>query len=245
MFIANYLNKTLSETACFRHYKMKHNKKTLPPMIDLLLNHKLALLRVICLTPLVPVITLTVFAWILKFSVKHLHLPISHAMGFNCGALLLFIIGAPIFGALSDRWGRKWVLCGISAFFLLFSYPLFQCLGQTESKLQFFLIQGTLAFASSVYYGVAMTTCIEHVPTHVRYTGVAVGYYINYALLASASGDYLENLFTVMTQKLSPIFQFSPISSPVFYLMAASFIVFISSFFLKEEAHRALSDKYS
>lgn len=233
MFVANYLKNMFGESEFFMHYKkIRHN--AVPPIIDVIKNNKLTVLRVMGITILAPIITLTIYGWLSQFSVKHFELSARHAMLFNFGALVLFAIGACLFGKWSDRFGRRRILIGVSAFFLFFSYPLFKYLTQTETIVQLFLIQAIFAFASSAYYGAAMTACIEHVPTHIRYTGVAVGYYINYALFGGISGDYIEK-FLIGRQY--------PESSPVFYLMTGALIVLACSYFLKEKAGRVLSDK--
>lgn len=235
IFIANYLKNMFGETEFFRHYKKRHHRSS-TPIVEVFQCNKLTFLRVVGITILAPIITLTIYAWIPQFSVKHLDLAARHSMLLNFGALTLFAIGARLFGAKSDMLGRRRILLGVSGFFLIFAYPLFVALYNTGNIIQFFLIQAIFAFASSAYYGVAMTASIEHVPTHIRYTGVAVGYYVNYAIFGGISGDHIERLL-IENVFLS--------SSPVFYLMIGSFIVFICSFFLKEEAGRVLSDDYS
>ncbi|MGH2612875.1 MAG: MFS transporter, partial [Rhabdochlamydiaceae bacterium] len=234
IFVANYLKNTFGETEFFRHYKKRHHKTHIP-LFDVCKNSKLTFLRVVGITILAPIITLTIYAWVPQFSVKHLDLTAKHSMLLNFGSLVLFSIGARLFGARSDKWGRRRILLGVSGFFLLFGYPLFAALYQTETVLQFFLIQATLAFASSAYYGVAMTACIEHVPTHIRYTGVALAYYVNYAFFGGISGDHIEKM----------LIENNYLSSPIFYLMSGSFIVLVCSYFLKEEAGRVLSDNYN
>jgi MHS family proline/betaine transporter-like MFS transporter len=233
IFIANYLKKTFGETEIFKHYKERHPKAK-PPIIDVLKKNKLVFLRVVGLTILAPIITIVIFGWIPQFSVKHLDLFPNEAMLLNAGSLFLFVIGAPLFGRWSDRWGRKWILIGVSSFFLAFSYFLFKHLSHTENILQFFIIESILAFVSSAYYGVAMTASIEHIPTHIRYTGVALAYYTNYAIFGGISGNHLEKLLI----KGVPL-EFAP----VFYLLPGALVVLICSIFLKEEAGQKLSDK--
>lgn len=233
MFIANYLKKTFKETSVFSHFKATRPITT-PPFFSMLKKNKIVFLQVLGITILAPIITIIIFGWIPQFSVKHLNIPPNQSMLLNAGALILFVLGAPFFGYLSDKVGRKLILCGVSLFFLFFSYILFFLLNKTTTVTQFFLIEAIFAFVASGYYGVAKTTAIEHVPTHIRYTGVAVAYYVNYALFGGISGNHIKKLFAGTI----------PLEfSPVFYLMFGSVIVFIFSLFIKEEARHALSDK--
>ncbi|HSX37496.1 MAG TPA: MFS transporter [Chlamydiales bacterium] len=232
LFIANYLKKTFGETAVFRHFKMTRPITT-PPLFSLFKTNKIVFLKILGITVLAPIITIVIFGWVPQFSVKHLGLPSNQAMLLNAGALFLFSLGAPIFGNWSDRLGRKRVLLGVSLFFLIFSPLLVYLLANTTTVMQFFCIEAILTFAASAYYGVAMTASIEHVPTHIRYTGVAVAYYINYAIFGGVSGNHIDRLLTgSINLELAP----------VFYLMIGSAIVFISSSFLNEEARHELSD---
>lgn len=234
MFIANYLKKTFGESVVFSHCKATRKTFALP-FIDLIKNNKVIFLRVIGITILAPIITIVIFGWIPQYSVIHLDVLPSHAMLLNAGSLLMFIIGAPLFGRWSDTVGRKLILTFVSAFFVIFSYPIFYLLYKSHNVFEFFAIEAVLAFAASAYYGVAMTASIEHVPTHIRYTGVAVAYYINYAFLGGISGNTIEKLF------MNNLFlEFSP----VFYLILGAFVLFVSSLSLKEESFHKLSNRY-
>ncbi len=232
LFIANYFKKTFSETAVFSHFKRTRSVR-IPPLFDLFKTYKTTLLRILGITILAPITTIVVFGWVPQFSVKHLNIHPNQAMLLNAGGLVLFAIGAPLFGRWSDMLGRKRMLCGVSSFFFIFSFLLFYLLTKTETVIQFFIIEAILAFAASAYYGVAKTAAIEHVPTHIRYTGVAVAYYINYAFFGGISGNHIDQLLTGAVHV-----EFAP----VFYLMFGSIVVFICSLFINEEARHELSD---
>jgi len=50
MLVANYLKKTLGKSDRFSHYQKEHHKRSLPPLVDVMLNNKLSLLRVLGIT---------------------------------------------------------------------------------------------------------------------------------------------------------------------------------------------------
>ena len=106
LFIANYFKKTFGETAVFSHFKST-SQITITPLFDLLKTHKITFLRIIGITILAPITTIVVFGWVPQFSVKHLNIHPNQAMLLNAGGLFLFALGAPLFGYLSDRLGRK------------------------------------------------------------------------------------------------------------------------------------------
>jgi len=226
-----YFYRTFGETETFKHYKEKHYIKTWP-LIDLFKKSKLVFLKVIGITALVPIITIIIFGFVPYLGMTHLGLSPKLSMWSNTLAVGLFAIFAPFFGSLSDKIGRRPILFGVSLIFLTLGFPLFSLLDHATTPM-FFSIQLFFALVSSAYYGVTMTICIENFPTHIRYTGVALGYYITYALFGGINGLYLVKLLI----KNIPID-----TSPVFYLLSGSVIVFLSALFLTEKKKQSLID---
>jgi MHS family proline/betaine transporter-like MFS transporter len=231
MIIAIYFAKSLGETATFRRYKESRYISTWP-FFDLLKDNKMLLLKIIGITALVPIITIVIYGYIPFLSVTHLHLSFKISMRDNFIALLIFALGAPFFGYLSDKRGRKFVLFGVSLIFFFLGFPLFWFLNYVN-KFIFFIVQLLFSLIASAYYGVTMTASVETFPTHIRYTGIALGYYISYALFGGINGAFVEK-FLIKHVFLE--------ISPVFYLLFGSFIVFISVCFLKEKACHKLSN---
>jgi MHS family proline/betaine transporter-like MFS transporter len=232
MLIAIYVYRTLGETETFKHYKAQHYVKKWP-LLDLLKNKKFIFLKCIGLFSLAPIITIVIFGFIPYLGTSELGLSTRYSMWTNTTALLLFAISAPFFGALSDKIGRKWVLCGLSILFFILGLPLFWLL-QNKHAYMFFIIQIFFSWIASAYYGVTMTTCIEQLPTRLRYTGVAVSFYLSYALFGGINGLYIV---TVLIENAH--FDIAP----VFYLLLGSIIVFVSAFSLKKEFHGTLERK--
>lgn len=232
VIISIYFFRTFGETETFKHYKKKYYKKRWP-IADLFKNNKLNFLRIIGITALVPIITIIIFGFIPFLGVSHLRLSASLSMWSNTLSLILYAVLSPIFGAISDKLGRKPILLAVSLTFLITGYPLFVLLNN-GNILTFFLIQLFFSIVSSAYYGVTMATCIEHFPTHVRYTGVALGYYVTYAMFGGINGLYFAKLLMK---------DMHVETAPVLYLLFGALIVFISTLFLKEEALHKLHNR--
>ncbi|NGX29462.1 MAG: Proline/betaine transporter [Candidatus Anoxychlamydiales bacterium] len=232
IIISIYFFRTFGETDTFKHYKKKYYRKTLP-IVDLFKKNKLNFSRIVGITALVPIITIIVFGYIPFLGVSHLRLSSSLSMWSNTLSLVLYAIFSPMFGIISDKLGRKPILLAVSLTFLITGYPLFLLL-DNGSILTFFLIQLFFSIVSSAYYGVTMATCIEHFPTHVRYTGVALGYYVTYALFGGINGLYFAKLLMK---------DLHVDAAPVVYLLFGALIVFISTLFLKEEALHKLHNR--
>lgn len=231
IFLSIYFSKTLGETETFKHYKKKYYIRTWP-LIDLFKKNKLIFLKVIGITALVPIITIIIFGFIPFLGSTHLSLSSKTSMWSNTIALVLFSLFAPFFGALSDRVGRRPLLFGVSIIYFVLGFPLFLLLEKSATPV-FFVIQLFFASIASAYYGVTMATCIEHFPTHVRYTGVALGYYVTYTLFGGINGLYIVK-FLLKDIHID--------IAPVFYLLLGSFLVFLSTLFLNEEARQKLPE---
>lgn len=231
MIVAIYFAKLLGETVTFRHYKERSYVASIP-LFDLFKNSRVTLLKIVGITALAPIITITIYGYIPFLSIKHLHLSSKISMIDNSIALLVFSLAAPFFGSLSDKLGRRFILFGVSIIFFFLGLPLFLLLDYVN-RFMFFGFQMFFSLISSAYYGVTMAASVEHFPTHLRYTGVSLAYYITYALFGGINGAFIErHLIKDFTSEISP----------VFYLLFGSFIVFLSALFLKEEAKHSLND---
>jgi MFS transporter, MHS family, proline/betaine transporter len=232
IFIAHYFKNSFDETSFFKHYK-KTSHQNEYPIVNILKKHKKDLLQVLGISILAPIITIIVYAWIPQFTARHFNLSTKTVMLINSGSLAIFAIGAYFFGKISDTYGRKQILLTLSLFFLCFSYPMLSFLTKTQKLSHLLVIQAALSGIASAYYCNAMTACIEHIPTHIRYTTVAVGYYINYGIWGGVCGDRIKKF--IIKEEGANLF-------PIIFLFLGAFVMFISSLFLKEKSGKALSD---
>lgn len=224
-----YFYRILGETTVFKHYTKKHHKKRWP-LLELLKNYKLSFLRAIGVFALAPIITAVIFSFIPYLGETALHLSSKFSMWSNTIVLFVFSIFAPLFGALSDKIGRKPILFGVSLIFLILGFPLFSLL-EYHNKTIYFCVQLFFSWVASAYYGIAMTINIEHLPTNLRYTGVALSFYLSYVLFGGINGQYIVKFL---------INGVSACVGPVFYLLLGSIVVFLSALLLKEEAKTSL-----
>lgn len=229
--LAFFFRRSIEETTVFRYYK-KHAFIKGYPIIDLIKNHKRSLVRVVGLTALVPIITIVVFGFIPLHSIKHHHLSTRITMFSNTFALAIFLICAPVFGALSDKIGRKKVIGGVAMILLITAFPFYYIL-EINSLNNLFLSQLFFGLVSSAYYGVTFAICIENFPTHIRYTGVALGYYLTYAIFGGINGLLIIRLFSMET---------SAEIAPYIFLILGSIFVLIALANTKETVEVSLEN---
>jgi MHS family alpha-ketoglutarate permease-like MFS transporter len=96
----------------------------------------------------------------------------------TAAALFVFMLLQPVFGALSDRIGRKPVMVGFGVGGLLLTYPIFRLLeGVSDPFVAFALVLAALVVVSG-YTSINALVKAELFPAHIRALGVALPYAI-------------------------------------------------------------------
>jgi len=108
----------------------------------------------------------------------------------TAGSLLFAIILQPLYGALSDKIGRKPLLCAFGILGTLGTYPLLTTLQGTKSPLVAFLLICIAWAIVSGYTALTATVKAEMFPTAVRAMGVG----IPYALTAAIFGGSVDSV---------------------------------------------------
>lgn len=233
IFISMYFFKLIEESPMFQHYD-SNKIKVYFPLLELMKSKIGSFFKSIGIFALGPIITLVIFSFIPYLGLTSLGLSSRYIMWVNTSALALFTISAPFFGALSDRKniGRKPILISVSSIFLVLGIPLFHFF-EYHSAFTYACIQLFFSWVSSAYYGISMTANIEHLPTHLRYTGVALSFTLSYAFFGGVVGLRVVKLLIEGVAVGFP---------PSLYLLLGAFIVLFSSIFLKEKARCSLEE---
>jgi MHS family alpha-ketoglutarate permease-like MFS transporter len=99
----------------------------------------------------------------------------------TAAALFVFMLLQPVFGALSDRIGRKPLMVGFGIAGVLLTYPIFRLLeGVTDPFVAFALVLSALVVVSG-YTSINAVVKAELFPAHIRALGVALPYAISNA----------------------------------------------------------------
>jgi MHS family alpha-ketoglutarate permease-like MFS transporter len=106
------------------------------------------------------------------------------------GSLVFALILQPIYGALSDRIGRKPLLLWFGISGTLFTVPLLYTLQSTKSGLVAFLLIAAAWIIVAGYTSINAVVKAELFPTHVRATGVG----LPYAVTVSIFGGTAESI---------------------------------------------------
>jgi MHS family proline/betaine transporter-like MFS transporter len=112
--------------------------------------------------------------------------------------LLALAIAAPLFGRLSDRYGRRVVLCGASAALAVGIVPLYLwAIGGSAAA----LVTGNLLIGLVIAAFVLPAFFAEQFPVRVRATGLGLSYGISSAVV----GGTAPLLATVLSRQLAPV----------------------------------------
>jgi MHS family alpha-ketoglutarate permease-like MFS transporter len=106
------------------------------------------------------------------------------------GALLFGIVLQPIYGAISDRIGRKWLLIAFGVSGVLFTIPLLQTLEAAKGPWTAFLLIAAAWMIVSGYTSINAVVKAELFPTRIR----AIGVGLPYALTVSIFGGTADSV---------------------------------------------------
>jgi MFS transporter, MHS family, proline/betaine transporter len=170
-----------------------------------------------------------VFTFLPTYFIKTLKFTKSDAfVSITLACLVALILILPL-AALSDRIGRRPLLLGGAAAFVVLGYPLFLLL-TSGSLTAAITAHCLLAAIESVYISCAVSAGVELFATRVRFSGFSVGYNICVALFGGTT-PYVVTWLTATTGNSI---------APAFYLMTAAVISLLTVLTLKETAGRAL-----
>ncbi|MBL1219440.1 MFS transporter [Chryseobacterium sp. L7] len=183
--IALYLRANLHETEAFENKKELSEKKK--GTVTELLKHPKALLTVIGLTLGGTLAFYTYTTYMQKFLVNTVHLSKEQSTLISFISLFIFACLQPVFGALSDRVGRRPLLLGFGIMGTLFTVPLLTALSTTTSMwTAFFLIMAALIIVSG-YTSINAVVKAELFPSEIRALGVGLPYALTVAIFGGTA----------------------------------------------------------
>jgi MHS family proline/betaine transporter-like MFS transporter len=170
-------------------------------------------------------------SYIPTFTERFVGLTATQALWSNAAGLLVLVVAIPLFGALSDRIGRKPLLLTSCIGFLLLSYPLFLMFGSGAKLHVVVLVQIAFALMIAMFSGPGPAAIAEIFPTSGRSTWMSAGYSVAVAVFGGFA-PYVATWLIAMTG--SPL-------APTYYLIAAALVSTLVIAGLRETALDELS----
>jgi len=182
--VALWLRRNMAETECFIEQGSAPKKGSL----RVLLEYPREVLMVVGLTMGGTLAFYTYTTYMQKFLVNSAGMSRDTATLVSAASLTVFMLLQPLFGALSDRIGRRPLLIGFGVLGTLCTVPILSALAAVETPLQAFgLIMAALLIVSG-YTSINAVVKAELFPVRIRALGVG----LPYALAVSIFGGTAE-----------------------------------------------------
>ena len=163
-----WIRRSIPETEAFSHSKKAGVEKQ--PLRTLLREHPVEVLRIVGFSILTTFAFYIFVAYVPTYAIRQVHADPKTAFAANTVALIVFMLVQPLFGALSDRIGRKPQLIVFAAGYLIFFYPLMTTLGPSFGSILAVELFGLVLY--SMYTSIAPAIMSEQFPTSVRAVGI-------------------------------------------------------------------------
>ncbi|TKC86747.1 MFS transporter [Trinickia terrae] len=215
-----WIRRHLEETEAF--IETQKDAKSQQTLRSVFSEHRRGVLVSMCLTVCATVSFYVVLVYMPTFANRQLHLPLDAAflaqvIGVSCLTLMV-----PLFGAASDRIGRKPILAGSMALYLVLLYPLFHWVNANPGLSNLIVMQVMLCSLLGAFFGPFSSALAEQFPPGVRSTGMAVAY--NIAVMVF--GGFAQLIVTWLIHTTG-----SPIA-PVFYVIFGAVLGLLGNVFL-------------
>jgi len=183
--VALFLRRTLDETSTSAS---RQNKES--GTLHALMKHKTAFLTVLCFTAGGSLIFYTFTTYMQKYLVNTAGMDARVASLVMTGALFIYMLMQPLFGALSDIIGRRRSMIAFSAFASLGTVPVLHALAEVHNPYAAFGLVLTALAVVSLYTSISGLIKAEMFPAEVRALGVGLSYAIGNALFGG-SAEYV------------------------------------------------------
>ncbi|ALL79556.1 major facilitator transporter (plasmid) [Pseudonocardia sp. EC080610-09] len=189
-----YLRRTLPETEAFTGQKGERaedaaaatpRQRTIRDLLRGLAQNKRSLARIVGFSLASTVVYYTWAIGLSGFAITTKGVPASGALWATVAANLVFMATLPLWGKLSDRFGRKPIFLTYGVSFVVLSFPLIAALN--DSAWRMFGIMVIALFFLGAFVGIMPAYFAELFPTEVRASGIGVPYSLIVAIFGGTA----------------------------------------------------------
>lgn len=184
--VALMLRRTLHETSTTE----TRSNRAAGSVAELFRNHKAAFFTVLGYTAGGSLMFYTFTTYMQKYLVNSAGMSIKTASNIMTGCLFLFMCMQPVFGALSDRIGRRSNMLLFGSLGALCTLPILTVLQSISSPAAAFVLITVALVIISFYTSISGIVKAEMFPTEVRALGVGLAYAVANALFGG-SAEYV------------------------------------------------------
>ena len=180
--ISFYMRQSLSETDGFLANKRKHRV----PFLVLMKHHKISIVKAICLAGAAASVTSIFLLYFNSYSQSILNLSSAQAGALSLHQLLVFLTFSAFASYLSDRVGCTILLKLSAAYLMIGPFLVFKIIHGVDFAIMEWVLLIN-AGCIGIYSGAMPCYLSELFPTSVRYSGIALGYNLGFAVFGGLS----------------------------------------------------------
>lgn len=228
MVVGLYMRWRLDETV---HYRATEDagEVTKRPIVEVFQEHKASVGRVFGMTIVWTVSFYILLTYLASYLENEIGLSRSFSLGITVLQLAVVTLLIPVFGAVSDRVGRKPLLLIGCFLFIALPYPCFALLGD-GSKLGAIALVIIFGTVLAIFTGPGPAVVSELFPTKLRYSGLSIPYSMAVAIFGGFAPFIATWLTDVTGSRLAPSL----------YIIAAAVVSFVVLLTFPETSRRRL-----
>ena len=204
-------------------------KATRSPIMEVFLNHRPVLLRVMALSLFNGIGFYLAFVYLVSWLQLVDGVAPAHALGINTVTMALLPLVMLSSGWLSDRIGRRPVMLAAAVVAVVAAWPLLRLMHSPDPAIELLGQLGIMAFVG-VYIGCQPTFMVESAPASVRCSLIAIGFNVTVGF----AGGLTPLVATWLVERTANDY------SPAFLVMAAAAVAIPAVLSLKETAKAPL-----
>jgi MHS family shikimate/dehydroshikimate transporter-like MFS transporter len=199
-----YIRLSMEETSAFVRVKAKNEVAKLP-LVEIFRHHRRPFFTAVGLK--ISEIAYASSGGVFVMSYATANLGLSRALVLN-GAFassLAALFAIPVFGWLSDKYGRKTMFYSSCLFSALFAFPFFWLLDTRDPTIVVLAIVIAISFGQMVMFGIGAPWYSELFTARLRYSGASLGFQVGAALSGGLSPLIAASLLAWSGGKTWPV----------------------------------------
>lgn len=225
-----FIRLRLHETPSFQRVKQRAAVAKIP-VVEILTEHPRTFLKAVGLkvSEIAYVSIVTVFS--ISYVTGQLGLPRSVILNGILIAAIIELFTIPVFGWLSDRYGRRTLFVVACLFSIVFAFPLFQLLDTRDPTVITLTVAVALSFGQGIMFGTGAAWMSELFDARLRYSGASLGFQVGAALSGGFTPLIAAALLTWSSGATWPI---------SVYLIVLACVTLAAAFLSPETARRQI-----
>jgi MHS family shikimate/dehydroshikimate transporter-like MFS transporter len=176
-----YIRLKMEETAAFVQIKAKNEVARLP-LVEIFTHHRRSFFIAVGLK-------ISEIAWasiggvfVMSYATTALKLSRTLVLNGAFASSFVALLAIPLFGWMSDRFGRKTMFYSSCLFSVLFAFPIFWMLDTRDPTTVVLAIVIAITFGQMVMFGVGAPWYSELFTARLRYSGASLGFQVGAAI---------------------------------------------------------------